>query len=133
VFRTGSSRQPVDALMYDWHDVFRTDSSRQPVATISFICAALFVRTKVLFGRKVTSELWGYGIVKPARVLRLFLALCSHVTGPVVRTSPFQRAHQVRPASSLRCLVLVRKTEAGGRRGYRNRLYLWCYISVAMR
>jgi hypothetical protein len=56
VFRTGSSRQAVAALTYERHDVFRTGSSRQPVDTISFTCAALFVHTKVLFSRKVTSE-----------------------------------------------------------------------------
>jgi hypothetical protein len=56
----------------------------QPVATISFICAALFVHTKLLFSRKVTSELWGYGVVKLARVLRLFLGLFNHVTGAVI-------------------------------------------------
>jgi hypothetical protein len=102
VFRTASSRQPVATLKYERHDVFRTASSRQPVATISFICAALFVHTKVLFGRKVTSELWGYRVVKPARVLRLFLGPFNHVTGAVIRIGPFQRARQVRPTFSVK-------------------------------
>jgi hypothetical protein len=56
VFGTGSSMQPVAALMYQQHDVFGTGSRMQPVAAISFISAALFVHLKVS-GRKVTREL----------------------------------------------------------------------------